>query len=1018
MSDARMFSDLIPVSIGDISGVVYATQLTYDIYTNDLIYMSIVGYKTVIDKINDVIIKSRETVGIRARGVYCSKSRTNQYTMDTRKNENSDLVHANIYIKDYHKIDLNSEEFTVYMFAYENDPFKQDKLKDLLYDKLYKYSSVPMIPEWKNYIYNKLQNGRYIRLSRTLLLEGVREVEVYKYVGNQEQLKQIISEGLSKGEINIAGSNEPSALLEDIHGLNDYLSIFGSLLADKIQNKFRPKFIPGTDNYTRYLNNIDDYIHHKGIELYEAQLAVIQSVVNNFNINKTSIIVGEMGCGKTLQAGSSCYVHNANRYKGFNALIMSPSHLVEKWKSEMETYIPNAKGYIVHNLDELLAIEDRLRDRNRVENMYVIMSKEIAKLGFDVRPAAVWSKSKKCFVCPECGQPLFKIENQEQVFSRRKVKVKVNLTELDFLKQYAYNGVCENEVTYWDKKTHSHKTRKCGAKLWTALNRDDQTHGWIKLGEAGWIRMEHIIQETEKLMAKEKMDKKETGLFNKLFDQYEYYQENGCYNITYKGPKKYPVAQYIYERMNGLFDYFIADEMHQLMSNSLQGHAAHILMKAAKHCLLLTGTLLNGYASNIFYTLFRVCPGIMRQEGFTYSDEMEFARLFGVTSRESTFEVARGRQGNRVGSTKEKELPGVSPLIFTKFLLNLTAFIALDQMTEGLPNYEEIPVGIQMDQPTAIGYDQIKDFFRSRVGGHQGQTRKIMSSMVKLMTQYPDAPHCKRYVTNPDTNEVEYESVPLDKSIRNKEQRLLEIIQEKLACGEKVLVYYNTINTTDLGDHLTAFLCSEDIKAFELKASVKAEKRMEFITKEVNKGAQVMITNPALVETGLDLLDFTTIIFFQIGYNLSTMRQASRRSWRLSQTKDIQVYFFYYQGTIQEQAMALMATKLQAAQTIEGNFSEEGLKAMSNNEDMLTQIANNVVNDIKQVVDMDAFKSSKYVKEQSNTVREHERTIKQIECKMDENGKRCVFNIPNILSNTEQRFIDTSKLKNPIELFL
>ena len=297
MSDARKFSDLIPVSIGDISGVVYATQLTYDVYTNDLIYMSIVGYKTIIDKINDILIKSRETVGIRARGVYCSKSRTAQYTMDTRKNENSDLVHANIYIKDYHKIDLNSEEFTVYMFVYENDPFKVDKVKDLLYDKLYKYSSVPMIPEWKDHVYNELNEGRYIRTARTLLLEGIREVEVFKYVGNQEQLKQIISRGLSEGIINIAGSNEPSALLEDIHGLNDYLSIFGSLLADKIQSKFRPKFIPGTDNYTRYLNNIDDYIHHKGIELYEAQLAVIQSTVNNFNINKHSIIVGEMGCG-------------------------------------------------------------------------------------------------------------------------------------------------------------------------------------------------------------------------------------------------------------------------------------------------------------------------------------------------------------------------------------------------------------------------------------------------------------------------------------------------------------------------------------------------------------------------------------------------------------------------------------------------------------------------------------------------------------------------------------------------
>ena len=34
-----------------------------------------------------------------------------------------------------------------------------------------------------------------------------------------------------------------------------------------------------------------------------------------------------------------------------------------------------------------------------------------------------------------------------------------------------------------------------------------------------------------------------------------------------------------------------------------------------------------------------------------------------------------------------------------------------------------------------------------------------------------------------------------------------------------------------------------------------------------------------------------------------------------------------------------MATKLQASMAIEGKFSEEGLNAMSNNEDLLTQIA-------------------------------------------------------------------------------
>jgi hypothetical protein len=146
------------------------------------------------------------------------------------------------------------------------------------------------------------------------------------------------------------------------------------------------------------------------------------------------------------------------------------------------------------------------------------------------------------------------------------------------------------------------------------------------------------------------------------------------------------------------------------------------------------------------------------------------------------------------------------------------------------------------------------------------------------------------------------------------------------------------------------------------------------------------------------------------------MRQASRRSWRLSQTKDIQVYFMYYANTIQEQAMALMATKLQAAQTIEGNFSEEGLKAMSQNDDMLTQIANNVVDGIKQVVNLDAFKSTQYVKEKSNITRNHKKTINQIELNMNEDGKRVVFN--NNMNFSNNSFFINSLDNNQLKLLI
>ena len=1010
------YSDVMNLSVGDLVGSAYALEVAYDRYTNDLLFVSVVGYKSMIDEIIRLFNNPNEAFNIRCKGSSMYKRKGARYTIESSKNSNSDIVNAVICLKDYYKVQNHGEEWTMYFYL-DKEEDTDSRIKELLLDKLVKYSSVPVLPEWIDYLYVSMEDD-FVQCYH-LCLEGTREVYCCRLHGNQDYVKRLITEGLSNGSININGSNEPSVLLDESSGLNDYLSLFGSMLANKIQQKFKPKFVPGEDSYSNYLLTIDDYIHCKGVELYTAQMAVIQANANNFNVNKHGFIVGEMGSGKTIMTGSTFYTHNASNTKGFIALIMSPSHLVEKWKQEMETYVPNSKGYIVHNLDELLEIESKLKNRNRAENMFVIMSKEIAKLGYDERPAAVWSKSKGCFVCPECGQPLYKEISVQQPYSRRKVKAKIKLTELDFTKQFAYNVYCPNKVKVWNEEKHAYEEKTCHVKLWTALNRDDD-HGWLKRGDQGWIRDEHIVPATEEFMAKEGINKKETAFFDKLFEQYDLYQNGLPFKNSYKGSKKYPVAKYIKQRMSGVFDYLALDEAHLLMNNSLQGIAAHHLMKACNHTLLLTGTLLNGFAANLFYTLFRVCPNIMVQEGFSYEDEPEFARLFGVVSRETNYALERGYGRRRIGNVKEKRLPGVSPLVFTKFLLNLTSFIALDDMAEGLPSYQEIPIGVDMDRETATAYSDIQSFFTARCTQFQSGSRKIMGSMIKLMTQYPDAPHCLRRVQNPDTGDNEYESIVLDKMIRNKEQKLLEIVEEKLALGEKVLVYYNTVNTTDLGEHLQSMFCAEDIKAFELRASVKAEKRMEYIQKEVDKGAQVMITNPTIVETGLDLLDFTTIVFFQVGYNLSTMRQASRRSWRLSQTKDIEVYFLYYNGTIQEQAISLMATKLQAAQTLEGNFSEEGLKAMSQNDDMLTQIANNVVNDIKTVVDLDAFKSARHVKQQSNNERSHSKSITQIRFELDDRGQKII--LPSIkkcmTSSNKKTYISNEYIKNPIKLFI
>jgi hypothetical protein len=128
-----------------------------------------------------------------------------------------------------------------------------------------------------------------------------------------------------------------------------------------------------------------------------------------------------------------------------------------------------------------------------------------------------------------------------------------------------------------------------------------------------------------------------------------------------------------------------------------------------------------------------------------------------------------------------------------------------------------------------------------------------------------------------------------------------------------------------------------------LRSSTNLSKREAWIAEHAPK-LDVVISHPRLVETGLDLFDkngafnFPTLCFYETGYNLFTLRQASRRAWRIGQQEGCRVVYLHYAQTMQERAMALMGKKWTAAQALEGRFSGEGLVAMAG-EDANVEIA-------------------------------------------------------------------------------
>ena len=274
-------------------------------------------------------------------------------------------------------------------------------------------------------------------------------------------------------------------------------------------------------------------------------------------------------------------------------------------------------------------------------------------------------------------------------------------------------------------------------------------------------------------------------------------------------------------------------------------------------------------------------------------------------------------------------------------------------MGKDLPEYEEIPVALKMPAAVEAEYKEIEKELKFVLKNDKKAAKKILSAYLNLLTAYPDQPYEQKPVYHPlDGHPI---VTPGDTvapgTILPKDEEVLKLVERKIAAGEKVLIYTNWTRL-DTQQRLQKLLSGHGWNTVTMPAKVKPVKREQWVADRLSAGLQVLIANPTLVQTGLDLNAFTTLIFYDTGYKLFTLRQASRRSWRINQTAPrVEVYMFYYQDTMQHKAIKLMASKLAVAGIIEGSFSEEGLAAMSECEDMTTLMAKELMLGIKDSVE-------------------------------------------------------------------
>ncbi|MAT45442.1 MAG: hypothetical protein CL609_24200 [Anaerolineaceae bacterium] len=712
-------------------------------------------------------------------------------------------------------------------------------------------------------------------------------------------------------------------VIQDVKGLSEFMKAHGEKIATHVLETYKPLY--NLDPSQKEIAILDKLGTQRkplpGQEragLLPTQRHAAAALARSIRKNSVANCQAEMGTGKTTISTGVIELLDA-----YPAIVLCPPHLVPKWIREIEEVIPGAharelrrigrnsnEAYDVNDVRDFLdqyhqASETAKRTGGSQPKWVAVIAHTSAKFGTRWQPAVITRKARDpltgkivdACACPGCGKVLM---SEKDGFI---IPVTEATTFAD-KRQF-----CHNRIPGWELETDEKAKQDAnGDPIWSSR-------------PCG------------------------TPLF-------EFY-----------GARRHSISEYIAKHAKGAFKLLIADEVHQFKSKSSdRGVAFHQLVTAVKWTLTLTGTFFGGKSTSIFWLLHRLNQGVRRD--FAFHDEKRWARLYGVleTTRRRRYDDADEDgvyTGNRRYRNQAKEQPGVSPAIVSR-LLDTTIFLSLKDLNMAMPSYKEEVVTLDMLDDQGQQYHSMNNSLKQLAV----QSGRYLSSWLQWSLARPNSAFRDEVVIVDEINSEDGKSVrkvplmdlpaiPTGYSSSNpngckwlpKESWLADFCKIEKQQGRKVLIYVRQTGTRDIQDRVMMPLQANGLRVSILGGNVNPRKREEWIAKRVNS-IDVLICNPRLVETGLDLVQFSTVVFFEIEYSLYTLWQSVRRVWRLGQTKPVKAIFSVYNTTMEATALALMGRKMKAAQLVYGD--EVGGAIVPEEEgDFLTQLARDVLDGAK-----------------------------------------------------------------------
>ncbi|MFX1312657.1 MAG: DEAD/DEAH box helicase [Promethearchaeota archaeon] len=243
---------------------------------------------------------------------------------------------------------------------------------------------------------------------------------------------------------------------------------------------------------------------------------------------------------------------------------------------------------------------------------------------------------------------------------------------------------------------------------------------------------------------------------------------------------------------------------------------------------------------------------------------------------------------------------------------------------QDLPEKNEIKIIIELTEEQKKLYKNLTEEILEKISNKSLDNRQkrglILSLLVKL----------KQICNHPyQYQKKDIRSIREDKEIKkiisqsNKLERLLEMTDEVISNGEKVLIFTQFTKMGSIIKNVLEWQYNFNILYFH--GSVPENKRRTIIDdfqSEDSESPPILILSLKAGGTGLNLTQGTTVIHFDRWWNPAVEDQATDRAYRIGQKSVVNVYKFVTNGSIEEKIDSLLEEKRELSEKIVSSSGE------------------------------------------------------------------------------------------------